>query len=118
MTALEREFAGCINAADYPRWLALMTDDSLSEVVGPDDVADYFAPTGTPVFGNDDEEDGPFIATVVVRDVRVLGEGRVGAVVEWGVANNPDPEPSTETNFHIYERVEGRWLLDEEIGSF
>jgi hypothetical protein len=115
VTAAAREFAGCLNAGDVPRWLALMTDGSLPEAVEPDGVAALFEATGipTPV-----EIVGPEIARVRVSNVRVLPDGRVGAVVVWGVTDNPDPKPSNEANFHIFQRVGDRWLLDEEIGGY
>jgi hypothetical protein len=115
VTAAAREFAGCINAADVPRWLALMTDRSLPEVVGPDGVTAMFEATATP---SPVEIVGPEIARVRVSNVRVLPDGRVGAVVVWGVTHNPDPKPSNEANFHIFQRVGDRWLLDEEISGY
>ena len=115
VTAAAREFAGCINAADLPRWLALLTDRALPEVVEPDGVAALFEVTGTRVPVEIPESE---IATVRVSDVRVLPDGRVGAVVVWRVTHNPDPKPSPEANFHIFQRVGDHWLLDEEIGGY
>ncbi len=115
ITVAAREFAACLNAADWPRWLALLTDRSIAEAGGLGVVSLQFASTGTP---EPSTRDRPLeIAWVRVSDVRILGGGRVGAVVMWGVANNPSPKPSPEANFHIFQRVDDRWLLDEEISG-
>src|SRR4051812_32130925 len=47
VTAAAREFAGCLNATDFPRWLALMTDRLLPEAVGSFGMAALFEATGT-----------------------------------------------------------------------
>jgi hypothetical protein len=113
ITAVAREYAGCLNAGDMPRLAALMTDRSIVEIADPDDVAGPFAMAGTPVpvSGEVPLE----IAWVRVSEVRMLDDGRVGAVVIWGIPNNPRPRPSPQANFHIFERVGDRWLLDHEI---
>ena len=115
ITAAAREFAGCINAADFPRWLALMTDRALLKVVEPEGVAALFGASGTPF---PVELSEPEIATVRVSDVRVLPDGRVGAVVVWKVRQDPGEKPSPEANFHIFQRVGDHWLLDEEISGY
>jgi hypothetical protein len=115
VTAVAREFAGCLNAANFPRWLALLTDRALPEVVEPDGVAALFEATGTPVPVETPE---PEIATVRVSDVRVLPDGRVGAVVVWMVKQYAGEKPSPEANFHIFQRMDDHWLLDEEIGGY
>jgi hypothetical protein len=115
VTAVAREFAGCLNAADFPRWLALMTDRALPEVVEPDGATALFEATGTPVPIEISESE---IATVRVSDVRVLPDGRVGAVVIWRVRQYAGEKPSPEANFHIFQRVDDHWLLDEEIGGY
>jgi hypothetical protein len=115
ITAAAREFAACLNATDWPRSLALMTGRSIAGADDPGDISSLFASAGTPVPSTGD---GPSeIAWVRVSDVRVLDDGRVGAVVVWGVTNNPSPKPSPEANFHIFLRVDNRWLLDEEISG-
>lgn len=116
VTALEREFAACLNAEDWPRWLALLSEDAIDSFIGPDAVAELFAPAGTP-FPNSNGEQAP-IETVVVRDVRLLPNGRVGAIVEWIAPGTPELPPSSETNFHVYERDGDRWLIDDEISGF
>ncbi len=48
-----------------------------------------------------------------LRGARVLPDGRLGAIVEW--AGFDDLRRVSESNFHIFALVDGRWLLDEEI---
>lgn len=127
ITALEREFAGCIKAFDYPRWLALQTDRVVGESVAPGDVADLFAGVGDPAaFHGEGIETAVAqdIVSVEVRDVRVLADGRIGAVVEWRGPRGRSMQPTgdvivvaDETDFRIYERVGGRWRIDEEISG-
>ncbi len=119
ITDAAREFAGCLNAADYPRLLALMSERSIGGVVeqwgGLDDL---LAETGTP---SADVRGRQVIKRVIVSWVRVLPDGRVGAVVVWVIERSGDPAemgPSLEVNFRIYERSRDRWLFDEEISGF
>ena len=55
-------------------------------MVAPDEIDALFAGAGDPsVFYGEGiaTEDVPAIVAVVVRDARILPDGRVGAVVEW-----------------------------------
>jgi hypothetical protein len=115
VTAAAREFAGCLNAGDLPRWLALMTDRLLPEAVASFGMAALFETTGTPVPGENPELK---IVTMRVADVRVLPDSRVGAVVVWKVRQAPGEKPAPEANFHIFQRVGDHWLLDEEIRGY
>ena len=124
IVALERELAGCLNAFDYPRWLALQTAGAVAESVAPGEVADLFAGVGDPAvyFGEGAAADVPGIAGVVVRDVGLLRDGRVGAVVEWrgptGHGGRPRGDSfvvADETVFRTYTEVDGRWLIDGEL---
>jgi len=51
-----------------------------------------------------------------MRGIRVLPDGRVGAIVEKRRAR--DPMTVQEANLHINERAGDIWILAEEIGSF
>jgi hypothetical protein len=105
-----REYAGCLNAADYPRLLALMTERSVRNFVQQwGGLADFLARTGTP---SADAGGTQVIERVVVSWVRVLPDGRVGAVVEW------QGEDVGEANFEIFVWDDGRWRLDDEISGF
>jgi hypothetical protein len=110
ITDAAREFAGCLNAADYPRVLALMSEQSIGSVVEQwGGLADLLAETGTP---SADVRGRQVIKRVIVSWVRVLPDGRVGAVVEWKGKN------VGEANFEIFVWDGERWLLDDEISGF
>jgi hypothetical protein len=112
-----REFAGCVNATDYPRWLALMTDDSIRAFARLDEVAEFYDTAGTPVV---DDRGLLVVDRVRVEGTRRLPDGRVGAVVIWTFDFKDDERgdyEDWEANFHIFEQVDGRWLLDEEIAG-
>lgn len=63
-------------------------------------------------------------ALIEVRGVRLLDDGRVGAIVAWGEVSGSresetvDDYRLTETNFHIFVEEDGRWLLDAEISGW
>ena len=112
VTAAALEFAGCRNVDDGSRRLALMTDRLAAEVVGSEGAG---GPDGaaSPVPAESLE---PVIATVRVRDVRVLPGGRVRAVEVWRGAEDAEAGYlNRETAFHVFARAGARWLLDEVI---
>jgi hypothetical protein len=116
VTAVEREFAACYNAAQWLRALALFTDNAIrtfaDDFASDQELTEFLATPGTP----DADALGEIqIVLVAVRDVRVLPDGRVGAVVEWGRSVRSGVD---EVNFHIYTQKDGRWLLDEETSGF
>ena len=102
VTAVEMEYAACYNAGEMRRLLALTVDPWLS------DVASYAADpeTGrrfaTPEPWPQDRQ----IEKVVLLDPVVLPDGRVGALVVWN---------GLETNFHLFQKVDGAWKLQDEI---
>lgn len=113
ITEVEREFAACINAGAWPSSLALFTDDTVRDLLGDEENADLF-PSASPEPLLPDERIGLF----PLRGARTLPDGRVAAIVDWGqVGFENDPRQVTESNFHIYERVDGRWLIAEEIST-
>ena len=100
----------CYNAGDFSRLLSLLTDHAILLAIGaaPDQgTIDILLSPATPT------ADDSMISLVDVRDVRVLEDGRVGAVAEWGVSS--DPEVITEINFEVFIEVDGVWMLDDEI---
>ena len=113
IVAIEREAAACINDGDAARLAALMTDELAADFLTQFEDASGGA---TP----DPELDQVELTLLAVRDVRVLDDGRLGAVVVWVLERQEQAgaalvQPELETNFHIYEEVDGRWLLAEEI---
>jgi hypothetical protein len=115
---VERQLVACNNAGDLPRILALLTDDAarmllgfpIENVAGVETVADQVATPASPL---DPDE---WIALFPVRDVRVLTDGRVGAIVETAYAGVL--ETVAQTVFHFYERVDGRWRIAGEVSGF
>ena len=112
---VERHLAACLNAGDLPRLLALLTDDAarallafpIENVEGARTVADLVATPASPV------REGERIALFPVRGVRVLPDGRVGAIVETGFVGALGTV--ARSVFHTYERRGGRWLVAGEI---
>ena len=117
VTAFEREYLACYNTAQWLRIVALFTNNALSSFSGnfadEGELAAFLATAGTPVA---DAGSAVKIVLVVVRDVRVLPDGRVGAIVEWG--RSTDPATVNEVNFHIYVQTDDGWRLDDEISGF
>jgi hypothetical protein len=112
LAALEAEFADCQNAGELRRAASLLAGEFLREFL------DLTVVEGFP--GNRFEHPYPFpvderLASALVQDARVLPDGRVGAVVEWVKASDPQDEtsgePYRELNFHVYERVAGQWRI-------
>lgn len=118
VVAIEREFAACLNDEDALRAAAMLTDEAAAQLL-EDINADQNQPAGVatpdPVLNEVD------VTLVAIRDVRVLDDGRLGAVVVWVLERSSDMTdmgPDLETNFHIYEEVDGQWLLAEELSGF
>jgi hypothetical protein len=109
ITAVARELAGCLNAADEPRLAALLTDAAVAAGVGRDDFTPMLVAGMSEAGGSEARWE---IAWVRVRDVKVLPDGRVRAAVGWGVTDDPELKPIAETNVHVYARAGDRWLLD------
>ena len=116
VVAIEREAAACINDGDAARLAALMTDAQAADFLAQFEDA-FGGATPDPALND------VALTLLSVRDVRVLADGRLGAVVVWVLERQePDGEapvqPELETNFHIYEEVDGRWLLADELSRF
>jgi hypothetical protein len=105
------EAYACFNAGDYLAAFALYSDDALLRFTeqGPftEDIAAFFLATPE-AFPEDFRS-----SVVAVRDVRVLPDGRVGALVD---TNDPtSPPEGTDVDFVVFVEQEGRYLIDEEI---
>ena len=95
------EHTACVNAGDWRRNLVLVTDEAFRTYFvpeDPDELAAMLAATPEPP---PPEQRLP----LDVRNVRVLDDGRVGAVVDW----------CGEANFYVFARVGDRWLYDDEF---
>jgi hypothetical protein len=114
VTATLRLFVACANAGDVARMYALVTDEFLRQSVGnqplTEAVTDYLAATPTP------RPPATRTTLVAVREVRLLPDGRVGALVD-----NRDPThprgASLTTDFATFVEQDGRYLLDAYLSG-
>ena len=106
VTATYRELVACLNAGDYLRAYALYTDGYLQRNFRPDSLAAIGA-TPVPV------EESTRIAFAGVREVVMLPDGRVGALVD---VTTPGASGVTTTNT-VFARVGDRFLIDEETAA-
>lgn len=108
VTATIRESLACLHAGDYRRAYALFTDRFLRQLFGgPDTIDPAIAaaleapPRRVPR--------NQRLTLVAVSDVRLLADGRVGAVVQ---TRNP---LETFADYLILIRPDDRWLIDERV---
>jgi hypothetical protein len=111
VAAVAREYVACVNAWDLTRLLALATDDYVRRFVAAEGpiTPQQYAELATPL-----PAEPAWRATLLeVRDVRVLADDRVGAVV---VVAHPRPqEASVTVTLFVFAEVGGHWLLDDAI---
>jgi hypothetical protein len=111
VTRTAQEVVACRNAGDLLRHYALWTDDGLHQTIAEsDDPADF---AETLIRSVQNYPPSPLARDVLwrfvgVSDVRLLPDGRVGAVVE---VETPDGRFSF---FAIFARVGDRYLFDSE----
>ena len=108
ITATARELIACNNAGDFGRVFAFYTDEFIRRAFGGDPTAKEQVPAllATPAAPLPPEARTTLLA---VRDVRVLADGRVGAIME-----DVDPRQKV-TVFLIFAQVGDRWLVDGQI---
>jgi hypothetical protein len=102
--AVVEELFACFNANDYPRSLALYTDEALAmQLAGvtEKEIA-FLTEPRTPAAKQD-------WSTVAVREAVVLDDGRVGLLVESTTI------AGASTDFVILVEEDGRYLIDEEL---
>lgn len=115
VSATMREYTACLNAGDYRRLFALVTDDYLrgffatvAEIANafraPPALAVLTFTAGSPL----PRAEQVWITVESIENVRVLADGRVGAIV---VVRDPTRDPEISTGVALFEQVEGRWLL-------
>ena len=108
IVATARELIACNNAGDFARVFAFYTDDLIRRVFGGDPALAAQVPVvlATPAAALPVAARTELLA---VREVRVLADGRVGAVIE-----DRDPR-RTVAFFMIFVRAGDRWLVDGQI---
>jgi hypothetical protein len=100
IAAVEWQITACEHAGEFRRAYALYTEAFLAIVLAALEVQDLREILATPTPLPPHEQ-----LPVLVRDVRVLPDGRVGAVVDRCLY----------IRFFIYQRVNGQWLVDGAI---
>lgn len=104
-----RELLACENGHDVGRLYALYSDDLLRRS-GPQ-VPEAFAALATPAMALPPTER---VVLIAIRDVRILTDGRVRAVVDIGNRVDGHPAPG-RTAFYVFARNGDRWLIDDVI---
>ena len=109
VTAFERELIACFNGGDHRRALALYTEGYLRRLQAGVTLAELeqFLPA-TPVPADPGEQE----AVAAVRDVVLLPDGRVGALVEYAVPADPALDHS---HYEVYAVEGGRYRLDDSL---
>ncbi len=110
--AANRELLACTNAYGFLGLVAVSTERHVRDVLARDvadglteeDFAGFLAATPEP---STPEQS---VALVDVRDVTVLGDGRIGAVVV-----GDEPGVGEVTLYFIFAEERGRFLLDEQF---
>lgn len=109
ITATMQEAVACFNAADLRRAFALFSDDYFRRLI-PE------GPTGEVFTGFLTDAPAPVtrIGLHAIQDVRVLADGRVGALVTLIDPDAPTPDDA-DRRFVVFVMVGDRWLIDEVI---
>lgn len=109
VTATAEELFACYNANDLARVVALFTDDYLRRSFAAEGVTAealrLFA--ATPEARPAAEREA-----ISVRDVRLLPDGRVGALL---VGRNPAGDPPDFADFTVFVERDGRYLIDDVV---
>ena len=111
ITATAQNWVACVNSGQYLKLLSLFSDEWLYlEYSDPpltkEQIADLSAtPVVVPrkLYGS----------LVAVRDVRVLPDGRVAALVETDYPEEP-PE-GVEVDFLVFVQRDGQWFIDDLV---
>ncbi|MEA2513136.1 MAG: hypothetical protein QOF33_2137 [Thermomicrobiales bacterium] len=104
-----REVVACINAGDYLAFYAYASPRLLHEQLAGEGITEEnIAAVGTPVV----VAEGQRATLVDVREVIVLPDGRVGALVDTIF---PEEQPGVQTDFFAFVEQDGRWLIDEIV---
>ena len=109
ITATVRTEIACFHARDFLRNAAFYTDEAIRRVFAEQQIP---VETVTALFGAEPEEVPADARTtiLVVTDVVVLADGRVGAFVVF-----TDPGAPPVTSFLVFVEREDAWLVDDII---
>jgi hypothetical protein len=98
IVATAREWVACLNAEDWPRILALFTDELLA--------TGLFTPGESAGPRSADQQ----TALLAVLEPRVFEDGRVGVILVLGDQQVPR---SPYAVFVVFREIDGRWLIDD-----
>jgi hypothetical protein len=104
-TAVVRESWACLNAGDWPRFFALLTEDEMRQGFGADIVALGSSPAAP--YPPDQQT-----AVYAILDIEVLPDGRVGGFVVVDTSGDPLP---VEINYQIAAETEDGWRIDDFV---
>jgi len=110
IVATVEQIVACFNAGDFARLSALFTDDYWRREVDAlaekaDEFAGAVAAPPAPVAPGSRER------LIEVRQIEILADGRVGALVVFSNPKDTAPDP----DFLYFVQTEGRWLVDEVV---
>ena len=110
ITALMLEVVACLNTGNVLTLFAFTSDAFLERVQATtpftEEDAAYFeaTPAARPA--------ELYVTLVAVREVTVLPDGRVGALVD---AISPDESAEVQTDYFLFVEEDGHWLIDEIV---
>jgi hypothetical protein len=108
ITARVIELAACINAENTLGFYSQFSPESVRQQLGgqnitEDDLAALAATTPVAAQAED------WVTIIGIREVRVLADGRVGALVD---THFPLLSADIQTDYFTFANIDGRWLID------
>lgn len=111
IVATMREVVACLNTGSALTLFAFVTDDFVRYAIEISPITrqlvDVFA-AGSPAFLPPEG----YGSLVAVREVTVLPDGRVGALVD---TIEPPESPDVQTAYYVFVEEDGRWPIDERV---
>jgi hypothetical protein len=117
ITAVIRQLVACTNTGDLLRPLTLYGDDYLRRVLNAqgqlttEAAAELIAPLATPIAVSESS----YTRLVEIRDMRVLADGRVAAVV---ISVPFGGGTTLDTDLLIFARTDDGWIIDDAVSDF
>jgi hypothetical protein len=110
--AIQRQFA-CNNAGNLLASLAGISQHFISTELGnavfDEDLVAALEASPVPVPADQQ------VQLLSIRDVTVYEDGRVGALIDYTIPNNPEGINGLETDLFIFVNQDGVWLLDDSF---
>lgn len=110
--AIQRQFA-CNNSGNLLASLAGISDHFISTEIGnavyDEDLVAALEASPVPIPAEQK------VQLLAVRDITVYEDGRVGALIDYTIAGNPEGNNGQETDLFIFVNQDGVWLLDDSF---